>query len=212
MVTIYLVRHAESIANTKGMYQGITYDTHLSDAGKKQAVALAERFADVPLNTILASPLTRTMQTALAVGRKKGLSVQPVPELLETNHGQWEGMKKTDIGKKWPHIYKKWQNFPSRVTFPGGERFVDTQKRVISWWKSAALKFSGSALIVTHDNIIRILVAAILNKKLNEIWKFSLQSTSITIVSVHEKSTQIAALGLQEHLGTLSVDLTSHAL
>ena len=40
MTKIYLVRHAESLANAQGIYQGQTYDTPLSNLGKKQAAAL----------------------------------------------------------------------------------------------------------------------------------------------------------------------------
>ncbi|MEK9143344.1 MAG: histidine phosphatase family protein, partial [Patescibacteria group bacterium] len=33
MAKIYLIRHAESIANAQGIYQGQTYDTELSVRG-----------------------------------------------------------------------------------------------------------------------------------------------------------------------------------
>jgi len=62
--SIIVVRHAESVANTEGIYQGQTYDTDLSELGKKQTKALANRLNDLELRKIITSPLKRTYKTA----------------------------------------------------------------------------------------------------------------------------------------------------
>lgn len=56
MAKIFFIRHAESIANTQGIYQGQTYDTPLSPLGVRQARLLAQRLARENLSFVIASP------------------------------------------------------------------------------------------------------------------------------------------------------------
>lgn len=211
MTHIYLVRHGESVANTKGIYQGQGYDTPLSPLGNKQAQALARRFADIPVDRIVVSPLLRTKETAGYVSRVCGAPMVFEHAIIETNHGAWEGKSKDEIIKTWPVLYKKWLKFPSGVKFPGGEHFLETQKRVIAWWVGFLNETDENILVVTHDNIIRIIVAYIFGMKLNKIWKFHLQPTAVTHVVAGEKPA-IIALNDGIHLGTLTVNLANHAL
>lgn len=212
MATIYLVRHAESFANVQGIYQGQTYDTDLSECGTLQAQALAKLFQSISISQIIASPLKRTMQTAASVALSKQLTVQAESQIIETNHGDWEGKHKDVIKKTWPWIYKKWTRFPSSTKFPQGEHFLETQKRVLGWWQLFCRAVTVDTLVVSHDNIIRIIVARILNRKLNKIWKFHLQPTAITEVSVIKEKIVLVSLGDSKHLEGLEVDLSMHAL
>lgn len=211
MARIYLVRHGESVANTEGRYQGITYDTSLSELGKKQAGELAKRMKKIRVKKIVTSPLTRTRETAETVARFNKINVELEKNIIETNHGLWEGEYKDEIAKKWPHIYKKWQKFPSQVKFPGGEHFLETQKRIITWWKEFIIQ-NEDTLVVSHDNIIRIIIARILNMKLNRIWKFHLQPTAITLVEINSGFPKLKALNDSGHLKNLQVNLEVHAL
>lgn len=212
MAKIYLIRHAESIANAQGIYQGQTYNTELSERGKSQAQALAQCFERISFLRVVASPLRRTMQTATIVALNKHLPVQVEPQIIETNHGAWEGKHKELIKKTWPWIYKKWTRFPSSTQFPQGEHFLETQNRVLGWWQLFCQNVSADTLVVSHDNIIRIIVARVLNRKLNKIWKFHLQPTAITEVSVTKEKVRLVSLGECKHLGGLNVDLSMHAL
>ncbi len=200
------------MANEEGIYQGITYDTDLSLAGNKQAQLLGERFANIPIAQIISSPLRRTMQTAQFVAKRKKLPILEEKSIIETNHGAWEGKHKDIIQKTWPWIYKKWQRFPSATKFPDGERFLETQNRVTAWWKIFSQNALEDTLIVSHDNIIRVIVAKILNMKLNKIWKFHLQPTAVTEVLITEGIVELIKLGDSKHLGALEVDLSMHAL
>lgn len=211
MATIYLIRHAESIANEQGIYQGLTYDTDLSRMGKRQAEVLADLFRAFAIDQIIASPLKRAMQTAAFIAREKQMKIHTEQRILETNHGEWEGKHKDDIQKTWPQLYKKWQHFPSSTRFPDGEHFLETQKRVLGWWAEFC-QTKRNAIVVSHDNIIRVIVAKLLNMKLNKIWKFHLQPTSITEVRIDNLATRLVKLGDARHLGELSVNLSMHAL
>jgi broad specificity phosphatase PhoE len=60
-MTIYFVRHGESVNNVSKNYQGA--DVKLSDLGCKQAEIVAERLTHVPIDVILASSFTRAHDT-----------------------------------------------------------------------------------------------------------------------------------------------------
>jgi probable phosphoglycerate mutase len=211
MAKIYLIRHAESIANTQSIYQGQTYDTDLSELGQKQVRALTKHLQKLKINKIFTSPLKRTFQTAEELHKTLDKPLFTDQRIIETSHGQWEGKHKKVIMKTWPDLYKKWLKFPSIVKFPDGEHFLDTQKRVVDWWKSLR-NVEGDILAVTHDNIIRILIAKVLNMKLNRIWKFHLQPTSITLIETTASFPKLVYLNDSKHLGDLQANLALHAL
>ncbi len=211
MAKIYLVRHGESVANTKGIYQGQTYDTPLSVMGKKQAEALATYFADKTVCKILTSPLKRTKETAQKVADIAHLEILDTPEIIETNHGEWEGLEKKVISNKWPNTYELWLKKPSEVKFPGGETFLKTRKRVIGWW-DCIIRKNTNLLVVTHDNVIRIIVAEILGLNLDNIWKFQLNPAAVTIIEVKDRDCHLLALDEKSHLEKLLVNLGNHAL
>ena len=211
MAKIYLVRHGESVANTKGIYQGQTYDTPLSGMCKKQVAALADYFKNIDIDKILTSPLTRTRETALKVADLKRLKIINTPEIIETNHGLWEGLEKRVILNKWPNLYQLWLTKPSEVKFPQGETFLETRQRVTYWWSSITKK-ETDLLIVTHDNIIRIIVAEVLGLNLDNIWKFQLHPAAVTIVEINNGEGNLLALDDKKHLDSLMVDIGSHAL
>lgn len=79
----YVVRHAESLANA-----GATADLNsgLSDLGRAQAAALADRLAPAEIRAIYASPYRRSLETALILARRIGIAVRLRPELCEYHH------------------------------------------------------------------------------------------------------------------------------
>lgn len=212
MSKIYLVRHGESVANTKGIYQGQTYDTNLSKLGQKQAKMLSVFFEKINVDLIYSSPLKRTKETSRHAFSKFGYLINTEELIIETNHGQWEGLKKEIVMLRWPEEYSKWMNEPMMAKFPGGESFVQTEQRVLTWWKSAIQK-KGNIVVVTHDNIIRVILASISGISLNNIWKFDLQPASVSTIEVDNiKKQRIVNIGDTSHLGNLLADLSKHAL
>lgn len=212
MTKIYLIRHAESIANTKGIYQGQSYDSDLSVLGVKQAEALGRRLASIPLDTIYSSPLKRAVRTAEAIQRHH---VQTVPmtqvhDIIETNHGKWEGKHKADVEKTWPELYRLWLTTPSSVQFPSGEHFRDTARRVTQWFDQV-VRTDKVVAVVTHINVIQILMSHIHGTSLDDLWKFSVGPTAITLVESHSPA-RITVHNDTSHLVDLTSDLSKQAL
>jgi broad specificity phosphatase PhoE len=212
MAKIYFIRHAESVANTEGIYQGQTYDTPLSPLGIRQADAIAKRFKDELLIAIYASPLMRTQQTAQAIIEYHS-RIPLITEnmIMETNHGLWEGRKIAYIQKKWPDIYQTWLTHPVDVAFPEGETFDTFMERVVVWWQRFVRTAKGTIVVVTHDNFIRMLLVYLLRMNGNSLWTFQLQPTGIITVNTVGTKTKIEEINDKNHLEGLEANLAKHA-
>jgi broad specificity phosphatase PhoE len=95
-VRLFLVRHAEALANPDLRYLG-SRDDPLTARGQWQALQLAQAFAPLDLAAVYTSPLTRAVATALPMAEAHGLSLIPEPRLVEAAMGTWEGLRRAEI-------------------------------------------------------------------------------------------------------------------
>ena len=90
MTTFYLVRHG--VTDSIGRYlPGTAEGTPLTEAGQRQAEQIGAALRDIPVAAVVASPLTRTRQTAEAIARPHQLEVTVQPAFLEFDVGAWTG-------------------------------------------------------------------------------------------------------------------------
>lgn len=147
--TLLLVRHATTTWHVERRLQGRT-DVPLTPFGEEQARRLRTTFADVALDSVITSDLTRTVETA----RLMGFS-QPTrdPAWAEGDFGDWTGRAIDEVGEQ----YDLWRL--GRFDPPGGEPLSVLAHRVLD----AAGRFtSGTHLVVTHGGVIRMLVERLL--------------------------------------------------
>lgn len=214
MTKIYIARHAESIANTQGIYQGQTYDTGLSELGLQQAVQLAGATVNLGIKRIICSPLMRTFETAMVCSKTLKIPIETNTQILETNHGKWEGKDKNWIIENYSQVYVIWQETPSKAIFPNGESFYDTEKRVRNFLLNN--NWQEDTLIVTHDNIVRIILSIVKGDSFDNIWKYDLHPAAITtIVKLGSNgSTKFKIIDVNDtnHLHQCVSNISIHAL
>ena len=80
---VHLVRHAE-VENPDNIWYGRMEGWLLSERGLRQASALADYFADKPIEAVYSSPLTRALQTAEPIAARHGLEVNEEADILES--------------------------------------------------------------------------------------------------------------------------------
>ena len=110
--TVYLARHGETEWSLSGQHTGLT-DLPLTPHGEELAAKLAARLKGMQFAKVFTSPLQRARRTCELAGF--GGVAEVMPELLEWNYGDYEGIKTHDIHKDNPD----WQLF--RDGAPGGE-------------------------------------------------------------------------------------------
>lgn len=80
---VYLIRHANALPSTNEVADG-GYDAQaLSELGRRQSLALADRMRNISVAAIHSSPIKRALQTATFVGGALGLEVHTNEDLRE---------------------------------------------------------------------------------------------------------------------------------
>jgi broad specificity phosphatase PhoE len=101
---ITLLRHGESVGNAESRWQGQA-EYPLTDTGRKQAEALAERWKKekMKFDLIIASPLERAKQTAEIIASALDLKIEFEPLWLERNNGDFSGLTANEVRQNFTH-------------------------------------------------------------------------------------------------------------
>jgi probable phosphoglycerate mutase len=166
VTTLLLARHGQSDWNAERRWQGHA-DRPLSERGRLQAEALAERLADIELDAIYSSDLRRTRDTAAVVAERQGLEVRQFPELREVDVGSWSGLTREEARVRFPEAYARW--LAGGPGWTDGETYEEMTARVLgAVWTIARSHDSGRVLIVSHGGPIRAIHASALGMDVHE--------------------------------------------
>jgi len=163
---VFLVRHGTTTLSAEDRYAG-SVDAPLSDEGRFQARALGERLAGEPLAAVYASTMSRTRETAALIVAGRGLTVEAVPELRETDHGHWEGKTREEIRAAFPDEYSRWERDPFTFAPSSGETGLQVLARALPAFLSIVGRHPDAAvLVVSHKATIRLVVGELLGVEL----------------------------------------------
>lgn len=151
---VYLARHGETDWNTQQRFQGQT-DIGLNARGLEQATRLGRRMARVPIDAIYSSDLMRAVATAKPSADAHGEQVRPDVRLRERHFGMFEGHTYSDIQRRFPEQYLRWQQRDSDFALEGGESLKQVLARIRAGLDDLAAMHRGdSILIVTHGGVL----------------------------------------------------------
>ncbi len=165
MKRLLLVRHGATAWNERGLCQG-RRDVPLSDAGRRQAEALREALRGAAFDRVFSSPLARAVETARILGHEPLL----LPDLVEIDRGEWEGLLPAEIERRDPGLHARWYADPTGLALPRGEAFGDLWERAGHALASMARSATGSVLAVGHKAINRVLIARALGREAKGVW------------------------------------------
>ena len=159
---LYLIRHGATMLTAEDRFAGAT-NVELSNEGRAQAAALADRLKSVRLEAIYASPLDRTMETASILAAPQDLAVQPIDGLREISHGRWEGMTRAEVLATFPDEVAAWDEDPYTFAPAGGESGLAVTARALpSLMEIYAAHRGGHVAIVSHKATIRLVISSML--------------------------------------------------
>jgi probable phosphoglycerate mutase len=103
------------------------------------------------------------------------------PNLTEVDYGTWSGKKLAMLSKN--KLWKIVQESPSRMYFPDGEGIAQMQARAMtSVHEAVSAKGKGSAVIVSHGDVIKSIVASALGLHLDEFQRIVIDPASVSII------------------------------
>jgi broad specificity phosphatase PhoE len=201
MPTILLVRHGETDWNRSGRIMGAR-PVPLNQTGIVQASRLALQLTALPASRLYSSPMVRARQTADILASTLHASVLEEPGLSEIGVGEWEG--------------RYWHEFdgdPARIDFyrsphearsPGGETLGEVQRRAVAAVQRMARGAdAGPAVLVTHADVVRAIVAHYLGADLQTTRHMQIGHASVTALTIQGSSGTLLCLNSLPDLGWL---------
>jgi probable phosphomutase (TIGR03848 family) len=178
MRLLLLLRHAVT-EDTGARLSGWTPGLRLSDAGREQAAALAERLAAVPIDALYASPLERCQETAAAVADACGLTIGTLEDVGEVRYGDWTGRELKELARQ--PLWKVVQATPSAARFPGGESLFQMQARaVLAVERLREAHPRQTVAVCSHADVIKALTCHYLGMHLDLFQRVAVSPASVT--------------------------------
>ncbi len=214
-IRLVLVRHGLSSFNAKGLIQGRTDDSLLTEEGYKQAHKAGKALSKINFNKIYSSPLVRAAETAKTI-KKSFHEEQDIifdNNLLEVDLSEWSGLNIDEIKNKFPEIYPIWKNDPENLILKKGdgktykpiqELFDQATNFIEDILKNYLDKDDINILVVGHNAILRCLILLLIGKPTQGFRKIRLENASFSILNIkkiyNSFQTQIECLNQTSHL------------
>ncbi len=175
MQYVFIVRHGETKANERGIEAGpLPYP--LAKRGVKEVEFIARALADADVRGVFSSPVLRAVQTAEILARPHKLKVKTLEGLTEAR------VKPQFVGKKGRHHILEdpgAYNETNRDLLARAYRALEVIKR----------KSKGSAILVSHGDVITALLEDIVERKVGPERYYVLHPdpASLSIVKLERK-------------------------
>lgn len=158
MTKLYLIRHCQTIGNSKNIFQGAS-DFDPSEIGYKQLEQLGNRFKTIHLDGIYSSPLGRAYKTAVAVRGERDIKIQVVDGLKEMHVGIHENTNFKEYLETDPELYEIWHNKQHLFEPKGGETATEVYDRMWDAVKTIIEQNDGKTVAITsHGFAIKCLL------------------------------------------------------
>jgi broad specificity phosphatase PhoE len=180
---VVLVRHGETEWTRAGKHTGHT-DIPLTEAGRREAVAVGEALRGRTFALVLTSPLRRAAETCRLAGF--GDVAVPRDDLMEWDYGAYEGRTTIDIRKERPG-WSLW-----RDGVPEGEMPAEVGARVdevIGQVRTVA----GDVAVFAHGHVLRVLAARWLGLGPDGGQLFALDPATLSVLG-YERETAVILL------------------
>lgn len=178
---VVLVRHGETEWSRDGRHTGRT-DVPLTDVGRAQAERLEDALGEWRTPRVLASPLSRALDTCRLAGLGDRAEVSVA--LLEWDYGEYEGITTKEIRASRPG----W--FLWRDGCPGGETADQVGARVDPL--IAELKAEeGDAALFAHGHLLRVLTARWLGLPPQDGALFALGTATLSVLGFERETAVI---------------------
>ena len=194
---VCLVRHAESVANASGRWQGHG-NSPLSERGRTQAQALGGALADESYDLVLSSDLSRAADTAASVDG----GVEPDRAWREIDVGAWEGLTMEEVTKRFPDQVAALQE-RREFAVGGGESWPMVFARVDEALAALRKRMNagGRVLVVTHGGVIAAVLAGLVGARERKPWPLGrIRNTARTTLRFSEAGVELLAHNDDSHV------------
>lgn len=108
LMTVTFVRHGESAGNASGLIDTSTPGPHITALGQQQAQAVVGKLGVNNYDSIYASTMIRTQETAAPMSQYLHLPVQVLPGIQEIEAGVFEGTPESQASQGYAKVPLAW--------------------------------------------------------------------------------------------------------
>jgi broad specificity phosphatase PhoE len=195
---LLLVRHGQTDANERGLLQG-RIDLPLSDLGRRQAAALTRILP--ASGRVIASPLTRAVETARAFGRPVSLDER----WIELDYGEYDGRSIAEVPES---LWREWRRDPEFVP-GGGESLRMLGQRVRDACDELVEEATETdVVVVSHVSPVKAGLAWALGVDDAVAWRMFVQLASVARIAMTGWGPSLRSFNEVPDLGTSEVPET----
>ncbi|HEY7815744.1 MAG TPA: bifunctional RNase H/acid phosphatase [Nakamurella sp.] len=196
-----VIRHGETTFGARGRFTG-RQDVPLTDRGRRQAAAVADRVGSLAPAVVLTSPLVRCRDTATAIAAGARVQLVEDDRLLDEGLGEWTGLRMAEIERDWPDEFAAWRQDPASAP-PGGESFTQVRDRVRPLMTELLRIYRGhTVVLVTHAAVAKMILTTALQVDPAVAYRLRIDTGSLSAFSVREDAGVIVwAVNETGHLG-----------
>ncbi|EHM03469.1 phosphoglycerate mutase family protein [Acetobacteraceae bacterium AT-5844] len=186
---IYLIAHGEAEHHVQGLVGG-WYDSDLTELGRRQADAIAQRISElVGRNArpeVFTSDLKRAAQTAVPVAAALGVEVKQLPDLRERSYGSAGGRPDAWLEAHAVYASKDGDRLDHRDGIPDAETKREVATRIYRAMERIEQSPCPIQVVVTHGYAITFAIAAWIHMPIESVGWVNFRSSSGGISHLRE--------------------------
>ena len=194
---LYIIRHAETEYNRKGIIQGSEVDSDINEIGESQANSFYEYYKDINFDKIYVSDLKRTFQTIRRF-TENGSSYEKLKEFNEISWGVNQG--KSDDLEDYARLIDTWLAGNLDNKFEEGESPNEMSIRLVKGFNKVLDDDYDTVLLCIHGRALRILLSKIIDNDLTKMDKYVHSNTGLYILEYKNGKYEILGSNLRDHL------------
>jgi len=179
MKEIYLIRHAQTDYNKKGIIQGSEVDSEIDEEGIKQSKLFYDSYKNYNFEKIYISNLKRTFLTVKEF-INDGIVYEKLSEFNEISWGINKG--KSDDLDVYKRLTDSWTEGNLNNKFKGGESPNEIAVRLNRGISHIINEKFNKILICIHGRALRVLLSLILDKDLTRMDNYLHSNTCLYII------------------------------
>jgi phosphoserine phosphatase len=149
MSTVVLVRPGCTDFDEQKRIQG-SLELPLNERGQCQLAKVIDAIRDQPVEAVITSPCDPCRSTAEAVALAFDITLKEKKELCNLDQGLWQGLCVVEIRKKFPRVFKQWEESPETVCPPEGETVEIAFERIAEALRKPLKKYDSFVVVASE--------------------------------------------------------------
>lgn len=208
-LTLYLIRHGESVQNTKPDMIGQEPMEPLSNEGEWQAERLGHHLVHNknPFDEVYTSHYQRALDTCLIVKHIMREGKMPFqeyisPDIREYSAGDMSGSKRSQVLT--PDVIASMESLGMLFKFPNGESLYEVQQRSSRWLYDTVLSVPSDkhrhVALFSHGMTIKCFLQHFMQFDQKMTWRITLDNTSMSILEFKNNMWFLKCINATPHL------------